>query len=133
MLLFFIIFNVIFACCLLFIEITFNKLTMGPAFLKMFGFLIVSVILSFLINHYINPHQSFKPPKNKDNQNNENNKNTIDEKNTHPDILKSLQKSMMNTGSSLHNTLINDENFFSANKNMFSFFDIFTQLFKENN
>lgn len=133
MLLIFLIINVVLAGCLLFVEITFNKLTLTPAFLKMFGFLIISFILSFLINHYVNPHQSFQAPKNESNTDNKNSESKIDEENTNPSILKALQNSAQNTASSFNNAMLDEENFFSANKNMFSFLDLFQQLFKQNN
>jgi len=121
MLLIFLILNVVLAVCLLFVEININKLRLEYAFFKMFGFLIISIVLSFLINHFINPHQSFQPPKNTLDKKNEYNENKIDEQNTNPDLLKALKKSIIDSGSSLNNSLLNGENFFTANKNMFNF------------
>jgi len=128
MLLFFLIMSTILSVCLFFIEIYYNKLTITTAFLKMIGFLIISVGLSFLINHYLNPSTSYKPPKDSD----KNNKNN-DDKSIEPNLLKELQKSAIETSNELNNAYNSEINFFTANKNMFGFVDIFKQLFKKNN
>jgi len=128
MLLFFLIASIILAVCLFFIEIHYNKLTTGPAFLKMIGFLIISVGLSFLMNHFINPSTSYIPPTdtNKDKDKDKDNQSV------EPNLLKAVLKSASQTGNDLGNALDSEKNFFAANKNMFGFFDIFGQLFKKN-
>tara|TARA_B100001093_G_C26643794_1_gene934422 strand:+ start:107 stop:493 length:387 start_codon:yes stop_codon:yes gene_type:complete len=128
MLLFFLIISIILASCLFFIEIQYKKLASGPAFLKMIGFLIISIGLSFLMNHFINPSTSYIPPS----DSNKDNKNKDDNKSVEPNLLKALKKSIKNTGSNLGSAFDNEKNFFASNKNMFGFFDIFKQLFKNN-
>ena len=128
MLLFFLIISIILASCLFFIEIHYKKLATGPAFLKMIGFLIISVLLSFLMNHFINPSTSYIPPS----DSNKDNKDKDDSESVEPNLLKALKKSVKNTSSSFGNAFDNEKNFFAANKNMFGFFDIFGQLFKKN-
>lgn len=127
MLLFFLIASIILAGFLFFIEIYYNKLSTGTAFLKMFGFLIISVGLSFLMNHFINPSTKYIPPSDTNKDKDDNNQSV------EPNLLKAIQKNAQQIRNDFDNALDNESNFFQANKNMFGFFDIFGQLFKKNN
>lgn len=125
MLLFFLIASIILAGFLFCVEVYYNKLSSEIAFLKMIGFFIISIALSFLINNFINPSSSYIPP---DDADKDDNSQSIE-----PNLLKALEKSARQTKIDFTNSLNNESNFFQANKNMFGFFDIFGQLFKKNN
>ena len=125
MLLFFLIASIILAGFLFCVEVYYNKLSSEIAFLKMIGFFIISIALSFLINNFINPSSSYIPP---DAADKDDNSQSIE-----PNLLKALEKSARQTKIDFTNSLNNESNFFQANKNMFGFFDIFGQMFKKNN